>query len=113
MSNRRQKAKRAGEGADPADPQNREQGGSGPDRCPDANSDVGAPQAPRLQRIIRAKDLPRYVGLRNSQIAVLIAEGRFPRPIKLSDRAVGWLELELAEWQEQRRRERGNSGRQP
>jgi predicted DNA-binding transcriptional regulator AlpA len=58
----------------------------------------------RLQRIIRERDLPQYVGLRRTQIAQLIARGEFPAPIKLSDsgRAKGWLEADLIVWQRSR-----------
>jgi len=54
-----------------------------------------------LQRIIRERDLPQYVGLRRTQIAQLIASGEFPAPVKLSDtgRAKGWLEADLIVWQ--------------
>ncbi len=57
-----------------------------------------------LQRIIRERDLPQYVGLRRTQIAELIASGEFPAPIKLSDtgRSKGWLEADLIVWQRDR-----------
>lgn len=58
----------------------------------------------RLNRIIRKKDLPNYVGLQRTQIEQLIERGEFPRPVPLSDsgRAVGWIESELWAWQQQR-----------
>jgi len=58
----------------------------------------------RLNRIIRAADLPAYTGLKKTQIATLIQNGEFPRPIKLSDagRSKGWLESELIVWQTKR-----------
>lgn len=58
----------------------------------------------RLHRIIRLRDLPQYVGLQRTQIAELIANGQFPKPVALSDtgRAKGWLEDEVAAWQRQR-----------
>jgi prophage regulatory protein len=43
-------------------------------------------------------------GLGDSQIYELIAQGEFPRPVKLSAQAVGWFEDEIAQWQEQRPR---------
>ena len=63
----------------------------------------------RLQRIIRERDLPQYVGLRRTQIAVLIAAGEFPAPIKLvnSGRAKGLLEADLLVWQRDRIAKRG------
>jgi prophage regulatory protein len=56
--------------------------------------------------IIRKADLPRYVGLRRTAIEDLIQRGEFPRPIKLSDRAVGFLASEIEAWQLQRIAER-------
>lgn len=58
----------------------------------------------KVQRIIRKKDLPQFVGLGVTQIDELMKTGEFPKPIPLSDhgRAIGWLESELAEWQQAR-----------
>jgi prophage regulatory protein len=60
--------------------------------------------AERLNRIIRKKDLPNYVGLQRTQIELLVERGEFPRPVPLSDsgRAIGWLEHEVWAWQQQR-----------
>lgn len=57
-----------------------------------------------LQRIIRKKDLPDFVGLKRTQIESLIERGEFPKPVTLSDggRAIGWLESEVTEWQQRR-----------
>jgi len=67
--------------------------------------------SPQLNRIIRQADLPNYVGLKRTQIDQLIAEGRFPRPLKLSVRRKGWLESELVVWQQARIAERDDTGR--
>jgi prophage regulatory protein len=58
----------------------------------------------KLFRVIREKELSLYVGLKKTQIAELIKQGQFPKPIKLSDngRAVAWIEGELVAWQAQR-----------
>ena len=37
-------------------------------------------------------------GLRRSMIYQLQAEKRFPQRIKLSERAIGWLESEVQAW---------------
>lgn len=54
-----------------------------------------------LNRMYRLRDLPQFVGLRRTQIAELIKNGQFPRPVALSDtgRAVAWLEHDLIAWQ--------------
>jgi predicted DNA-binding transcriptional regulator AlpA len=58
----------------------------------------------RLNRLIRPKDLPDYVGLRRTQITELMKIGEFPRPIPLSDsgRAIAWLDADIAAWQARR-----------
>lgn len=61
----------------------------------------------RLQRIIRRGDLPSVTGYSIPRIYELIAAGRFPKPVPLGERAVGWLEDDLAAWQAQRIAERG------
>jgi prophage regulatory protein len=60
----------------------------------------------QLQRIVRLAELPQFCGLRRTQIEQLIAEGKFPRPVKLSARRKGWLESELIIWQQERVAER-------
>jgi predicted DNA-binding transcriptional regulator AlpA len=66
----------------------------------------------RLNRIIRKKDLPTYVGLQRTQIELLIQRGEFPKPIMLSDtgRAVGWIEAEVWHWQQSRMTKRAPNG---
>lgn len=62
--------------------------------------------APRLQKIVRLADLTSYVGLRRTQVESLISQGRFPKPIRISDRAMGWMEGDLIAWQQARIAER-------
>jgi prophage regulatory protein len=56
--------------------------------------------------IIRKADLPKYTGLKRTAIDDLISQGKFPPPIQLSARAVGWLGSEITKWQLQRKEER-------
>jgi len=56
----------------------------------------------RLHKIVRLVDLPQFCGLKRTQIETLIAAGKFPRPVKLSERRKGWLESELITWQQAR-----------
>ena len=49
-------------------------------------------------RVLRRKEVNSMVGLGTTKIYELIAEGRFPKPIKLSVRSVGWLESEVQAW---------------
>lgn len=52
-----------------------------------------------VQIILRRRDVERATGLSRSTLYALMADGKFPRPIRLSLRAVGWLESDLQEWQ--------------
>ncbi len=55
-----------------------------------------------VQQIIRRSELEKVTGLPRSTIYSKIAKGEFPKPIKLSERAVGWLEQDIADWQKAR-----------
>jgi prophage regulatory protein len=54
------------------------------------------------QRIIRKRDLPTFTGLQRTALDDLIRAGKFPKPIPLGNRAVGWLEHDVALWQAER-----------
>ncbi|HVX56368.1 MAG TPA: AlpA family phage regulatory protein [Candidatus Saccharimonadales bacterium] len=60
----------------------------------------------QLHKIVLRSKLVQYSGLGRTQTDKLIAEGRFPRPVKLSARRIGWLEQELIAWQQDRLAER-------
>ena len=53
-------------------------------------------------RILRLADVQKTVGLSRSQIYSMISQGTFPQPIKLGERASGWLESEVQLWISQR-----------
>lgn len=65
----------------------------------------------QLSRVVRGTDLPAYTGLKKSQLAVMIASGEFPKPIKLTESGSrkGWLEHEIVEWQQRRVAARDNA----
>lgn len=48
--------------------------------------------------IIRRKELEARIGLACSTIYAMMSEGRFPRPIKIGRRAVGWRASDVEEW---------------
>jgi prophage regulatory protein len=54
--------------------------------------------------VYRLRDLPQFVGLRRTQINLLIKAGQFPRPIPLTNGrgSVAWLESDLIAWQNAR-----------
>ena len=71
-------------------------------RASDIYGDTGA-----VQRIYRRNQLPDITGYSAVYIHELVEAGKFPRPIPLSGgRAVGWLEGDIAKWQQERIAER-------
>jgi prophage regulatory protein len=58
---------------------------------------AAAAAAPPL-RLLRVDDVADRLGLSRSQIWRMVSEGRFPKPRRLSVRAVAWLEPEVARW---------------
>jgi len=54
-------------------------------------------------QIIRFKEVLAQTPFANrSKLNTEIKNGRFPRPIKLSKRAIGWLAEEVNEWKQSR-----------
>jgi prophage regulatory protein len=51
-----------------------------------------------MQRILRRRDVEIFTGLSRSTLYAMIANGKFPPPIKLGERAVGWQDKDLADW---------------
>jgi prophage regulatory protein len=49
-------------------------------------------------RILRLKEVIDSTGLARSTIYKLAATGKFPKPISLGDRCVGWLLSEVEDW---------------
>lgn len=48
--------------------------------------------------ILRLPAVKSRTGLSRSTIYLRISEERFPRPISLGGRAVGWIEAEINDW---------------
>ena len=51
---------------------------------------------------LRRPKVQQRTGLPKSTLYTQIKASTFPKPVKIGDRAVGWLESEVAEWQRQR-----------
>lgn len=49
-------------------------------------------------RLLRLPEVLARTGLSRSTIYVRLDQGRFPRPVSLGARAVGWIESEVDEW---------------
>ena len=53
-------------------------------------------------RIVRLREVMRITGLARSTIYQKIADGEFPKQIKLGERSVGWLASEIGRWIDER-----------
>ena len=49
-------------------------------------------------KMIRLKGVMDMTGLGRSTVYACIAQGKFPKPVKLSDRCVGFLLSEVEDW---------------
>ena len=54
-------------------------------------------------KILRRPTVEQVTGLSRSTLYSMIAEGTFPRPVRLGKRAVGWRECDLSAWLESRK----------
>ncbi len=50
--------------------------------------------------ILRLPDVKARTGLSRSTIYLRISDGRFPKPVSLGGRAVGWIDSEIQDWLE-------------
>jgi len=62
------------------------------------------PAAATQQRILRCRQVLSRTGLSRSSLYALIGRGEFPSAVRLSQRSVGWLEQDVAQWIEARSR---------
>lgn len=53
-------------------------------------------------KFLRRVHIEDMTGLSRSTIYAMMAEGRFPKPVKLSKRAVGWRESDVVAWLDSR-----------
>jgi prophage regulatory protein len=53
-------------------------------------------------RVLRLAEVEMSTGLTRATLYEAIKSGTFPPPVQLSERAVGWLESEIATWLTQR-----------
>lgn len=49
-------------------------------------------------RVLKRRAVEVKTGLTRSALYALIAQGLFPRPIRLGLRSVGWVEGEIDQW---------------
>ncbi|WP_439574926.1 helix-turn-helix transcriptional regulator [Phreatobacter sp.] len=65
-----------------------------------------------MNNMLRREEVTRRTGLARSTIYKLAGLGQFPRPVKITGRASGWLETEIDAWQKSRLAERDGKTRQ-
>lgn len=53
-------------------------------------------------KVLRLPEVKARTGLSRSSIYLRISQSRFPKPISLGGRAVGWLESEIEDWLEEK-----------
>ena len=53
-------------------------------------------------RVLRRRATEAKCGLSKTALYSKIQQGKFPKPVKLSPKSVGWLESELDQWIEAR-----------
>ncbi|MEI7181926.1 MULTISPECIES: AlpA family transcriptional regulator [Pectobacterium] len=58
------------------------------------------------RRILRRPEVEAKTGFKRAHIYNLMKEGRFPKPIRLGVRAVGWDSVEIDRWITDRLKER-------
>lgn len=54
------------------------------------------------QKHLRRRAVEEITGLSRSTIYDLMSKGQFPRPVKLTGKAVAWPESAIADWLESR-----------
>jgi len=54
-------------------------------------------------RILRIRQVLDLVGLKKTAVYDLRQKGDFPRPVRITGRAIGWVEEEVLRWIAERR----------
>lgn len=56
-----------------------------------------------ISKILRRPAVEAMTGLSRSTLYQMMAEGRFPKPLRIGKRAVGWPETAIETWLKARR----------
>jgi prophage regulatory protein len=70
------------------------------------SSQTNASAAPTEHRILRRAEVEAKTGFKRAHIYSLVKEGKFPKPLRLGVRAVGWDSVEVDQWITDRLKER-------
>jgi prophage regulatory protein len=55
-----------------------------------------------MTKLLKLKNVIEITGVSRSHIYALAQEGRFPKPVKLTERSSAWVASEVQEWIESR-----------
>lgn len=55
-----------------------------------------------MNKILRIDEVVRVTGVPRSTLYEMIGRGEFPKQIRLTPRATGWVEAEVQDWLSQR-----------
>lgn len=67
---------------------------------------VTPPVMPAEHRILRRAEVEAKTGFKRAHIYALVRAGKFPKPMRLGIRAVGWDSAEIDSWITERLKER-------
>ena len=59
-----------------------------------------------MHKVLRLPQVREMTGMKRSMIYLYMERNEFPIPIKIGDRAMGWIESEIQEWIEKAMRAR-------
>lgn len=59
---------------------------------------VARPEQQRCERILRRHEVEQRTGLSRSAIYAEMQAGKFPKPLRLTAKAVGWTDHSIDEW---------------
>ena len=65
----------------------------------------------KIDKVLRLKQVLDLTGQCRSVLYQEMKAGRFPRPVLIGRRSVGWLEGDLARWQRSRLRSMGRTAK--
>ena len=66
-------------------------------------SDAPTPDR-RRSRILRLPEVASRLGVSHDTVRRMVRDGRFPPPLEIARRSIGWLEADLDVWLAERRR---------
>ena len=57
-------------------------------------------------KVLKINEVVELTSLPRSTVYFLIKKGKFPKPIRLSDRRVGWLYVDIVNWLNKKKSEK-------